>query len=60
MNTSPPPSAWDHAAILLGAVIGAGAVVLDVFHPLAVQDWGVLAVVLAGLGYKGFRGSLIP
>jgi hypothetical protein len=50
------PSAWDHAALVLGSLVLVGAAVVDSFHSLSGTDWAAIAAGAASLGVKGFTG----
>jgi hypothetical protein len=57
---SPQPSAFDHLALILGALALVGAAVLDSFHPLNGGEWAAILVAAGALGVKGATNLLPP
>lgn len=54
------PSAFDHAALLLGALVLVAAAIFDSYHSLSAVEWGVIGVAVAALGVKGTLGIPQP
>jgi hypothetical protein len=57
---NPAPSAWDHLALILAAVILVAAAVFDSYRTLSPIEWGAIATAVGGLGVKGGTGIPRP